>query len=232
MSLLDAERIRGAVNILNGIFSSPSEIAGPRPRPGTASANQEKDKDENTPNEEPSISISTSNPPSPVTSFLPLPPLTLISLHPMHQPQHTSILYATPLDPHKHLQTFCQNLKETFTRAGFMMPEAGNNRRYLLLHATIVNTIYVPGVRDRHQARDGGDDESRKPQSRNAGHGRRKARLTFDARAILEKYRDYEWMRDVRLEKVAICRMGARKRESGIEEYEVEAEVDVPLSWA
>lgn len=50
----------------------------------------------------------------------------------------------------------------------------------------------------------------------------------------MERYRDYEWMRDVRVEKVAICRMGAKKvvdeegGETGDEEYDVEGEVDMP----
>jgi len=60
----------------------------------------------------------------------------------------------------------------------------------------------------------------------------RKAKLVFDARGVLEKYSDFEWVKDARIEKVAICRMGAKKfiKENGEEEeeYEVEAEVDIP----
>lgn len=143
-----------------------------------------------------------------------------------------------------------------------MLPE--ENGRGLLLHATIVNTIYVPGV--RQDVRGGGNKAQASEQptgeqrtgdqiknarvgsslpneaqtrkgggnsrgGRDEGHGRHRARLTFDARDIISKYKDYEWMRHVRIEKVAICRMGAKKRGgNGEEEYEIEAEVEVP--WA
>jgi len=51
----------------------------------------------------------------------------------------------------------------------------------------------------------------------NTGHGNNKAKLTFDARDLLEDCEDWEWMRDVRLEKVAICRMGAKVNGDGEE---------------
>ncbi|EMR89188.1 hypothetical protein BcDW1_2198 [Botrytis cinerea BcDW1] len=150
----------------------------------------------------------------------------------MHQPWSTSILYTSPQDPHSHLQTFCQSLKDTFTTAGFMLPE--EKGRGLLLHATIVNTIYVRGVR---QNSDTGTRATRTGNARgnqgrgrggsSSGHGKHKARLTFDARDIISKYADFTWMRDVRVEKVAICRMGAKKKGDGDEEYEVEAEIEV-----
>ena len=108
-----------------------------------------------------------------------------------------------------------------------MLPE----ERKLLLHATVVNTIYVPRVRaGEGRARGSGGSRGRRG-AQGEGHGRKKARLTLDARDVLEKYKDFEWMRDVRVEKVAICRMGAKKREDGEEEYEVEAEIDIPMSF-
>jgi activating signal cointegrator complex subunit 1 len=60
----------------------------------------------------------------------------------------------------------------------------------------------------------------------------RRAKLLFDARDVVVKYEDFEWMTDVRIEKIAICKMGAKKvvgdkGEVG-EAYEVETEVDAP----
>lgn len=85
------------------------------------------------------------------------------------------------------------------------------DNRSLLLHATIVNTVYVPGVRGK-----------------GSGHGNSKAKLTLDATELLEDYEGFVWMEGVRLEKVAICRMGAKKNEAGDEEYVVEGEVNMP----
>ena len=133
--------------------------------------------------------------------------VTLRGLASMHRPSETSVLYAAPVDEDRRLQSFCQRLRDVFAEADLLVPDS----RPLLLHATIVNTVYVPGAKGK-----GG------------GHGRNKAKLTIDARDILEKYEEFEWMSGVRVEKVAICRMGAKKLEGGEEEYEVEGEVDMP----
>lgn len=93
--------------------------------------------------------------------------------------------------------------------------------RPLLLHATIVNTIYAKGARGSKNGQ----------SSRGKPH---KGKITFDATSVLEEYKDYVWMKDVRIEKVAICKMGAKKlvdeegKETGDEEYVVEGEVDMP----
>ncbi len=65
---------------------------------------------------------------------------------------------------------------------------------------------------------------------RNGGGGGG-GRLTIDARGILDRYEDQLWMEKARAEKIAICKMGARKIEvDGVvvgEAYEVAAEVDI-----
>ncbi|OLN92271.1 Uncharacterized protein C15D4.13c [Colletotrichum chlorophyti] len=111
-----------------------------------------------------------------------------------------SVIYAPPVYSDGVLQTFCEKVRAVFEEADVMEKDA----RGLLLHATIVNTIYVKG-----------------------GRGKKGAKLTIDAREILERYDDYVWMEDVPVEKIAICRMGAKKIE-GVDdqEYEVEAEID------
>ena len=138
--------------------------------------------------------------------------ITLQGLESMHTPSSTSVLYAPPL-PNPQLTTFCQSLKQAFLDAELMVPD----NRPLLLHATVLNTIYVPSVRARGR---GG----------NAGHGRHKARLAINAEEMLQDYENFVWMKNVRVEKVAICRMGARKSENdGLgEEYVVEASAVMP----
>ncbi|KAI0130857.1 kinase A anchor protein [Daldinia grandis] len=135
-------------------------------------------------------------PPSPLLS------VTLKGLHSM-QPTSSkaSVLYSPPVDTEGILFRFCENLRSAFQEAGLMAEE----NRPLLLHATIMNTIYVKG--------------------RNRKGGKRHEKLTIDARDIIDRYNDYVWMKDVPLEKIAICKMGAKKQEDGDEAYEVEAEI-------
>ena len=132
--------------------------------------------------------------------------ITLRGLESMHDPAQTTVLYVAPLDEDRSVYAFCLRLKEAFSAAGLLVPDT----RPLLLHATIINTVYVASIKDRE-----------------SGHGKRRARLTFDARDILHRYEDFEWMSDARVEKVAVCRMGAREVEGGDEEYVVEGEVDI-----
>ncbi|KAH8687851.1 kinase A anchor protein [Tricladium varicosporioides] len=141
-----------------------------------------------------------------VESFAPLT-VALKGLESMHTPSKTSILYAPPAnDP--RLREFCRSLREAFASEALL---DGNDTRPLLLHATILNTIYVPSARGR-----GG------------GHGKSRAKFTIDATEILEDYEEYEWMEETRIEKIAICKMGARKADDGGEEYVVEGEVSMP----
>ncbi|KAI1373752.1 kinase A anchor protein [Hypoxylon crocopeplum] len=134
----------------------------------------------------------------------PLMPVTLKGLHSMQQTaSKASVLYAPPVDTEGVLLKFCENLRSTFQEARLMARE----NRPLLLHATIMNTIYVKG--------------------RNRRGGKRHEKLTIDARGILDRYDDFVWMEDMPVEKIAICRMGAKKQEDGDEAYEVEAEIDL-----
>ncbi|KAI2468255.1 kinase A anchor protein [Annulohypoxylon bovei var. microspora] len=136
----------------------------------------------------------------PSGSLPPLLSLTLRGLHQMQSASKTTVLYASPADAEGTLLRFCENLRSTFQEAGLMAVET----RPLLLHATILNTIYVKG--------------------RKKG---RKEKLLIDASGILDRYDDFVWMEDVPVEKIAICRMGAKKQEDGDEAYEVEAEIDL-----
>jgi activating signal cointegrator complex subunit 1 len=145
--------------------------------------------------------------------------VTLRGLVSMHDPLQTSILYAAPVDRDGSLYAFCNRLRSIFSDAGFLAPDT----RPLLLHATIVNTIYVPGVRERSGGGRGG-----------AGHGKNRAKMVIDARGVLEAFRDWTWVEAMRLERVAICRMGAQRvgdaegGEAGDEAYAIEGEVEMP----
>ncbi|KAI0552739.1 kinase A anchor protein [Xylaria curta] len=136
------------------------------------------------------------------------PPLsvTLKSLHTMQSAAKASVLYAPPVDEDGVLTKFCEKLRSSFQEAELMIEDG----RALLLHATILNTIYVKG---RGASR--------------SGKGKSREKLTIDARQILDRYEDYLWMENVPIEKIAICKMGAKKQEDGDEAYEVEAEIDM-----
>lgn len=132
----------------------------------------------------------------------PLLSVTLRGLHSMQSPTQSTTLYSPPDDPDGTLQRFCEKLKRAFVEADIMVED----KRPLLLHATIVNTIYVKGRRQ----------------------GKKREKLTVDARGILERYGDQIWMEDIPIEKIAICRMGAKDSVDGQDQaYEVEAEIDI-----
>ncbi len=116
--------------------------------------------------------------------------ITLSGLHPMHKPSSTSILYASPLDDTSRLYPFSLALQQAFTKAEFLLPED----RDLLLHATIVNTTYA---------------KEKKARVKGGGHG--KGSRKFDAQEVIAKYRDFKWAKDLRIEKLSICEMGAKK---------------------
>ena len=128
---------------------------------------------------------------------------SLSGLHSMHSPSSTSILYAAPDDPTSRLQNLCIAIREAFTSAGLLIQE----ERPLLLHATIVNTLY---------------DRLRKGQPRKC----------VDAMELIVKYAGFEWVKDVRIERVSVCKMGARKiMLEGVvvdEQYEELCHVDLP----
>ncbi|KAK8133929.1 hypothetical protein PG984_005941 [Apiospora sp. TS-2023a] len=121
------------------------------------------------------------------------PPPLSVTLKGLHSMQPTlskaTVLYSPPVDPDGILYKFCERIKQTFQQVGIMAEED----RPLLLHATIVNTIYVKGEKKGQEA---------EAATGNGGN-------------------------DVPVEKIAICRMGAKKQDGGDEAYEVEAEIDM-----
>lgn len=133
--------------------------------------------------------------------------ITLKGLNSMQKPDKATVLYAPPLDPDGTLQRFADKIKAKFQDAGLLIPDS----RPLLLHATIVNTIYAR--RDRRK-------------------GQRRDRIFIkDTQAIMDRYEDQVWIEAMSLDKIAICRMSAKPVEHNgavmDAKYEVEAEIDV-----
>lgn len=135
--------------------------------------------------------------------------LTLKGLHSMQKPDKATILYAQPLDPLGTLQEFSERVRAPFKEQGLLVAD----HRPLLLHATIVNTIYV---KTKREARRG------KKRDRN---------VIDDAQAILDRYEDHAWMQDVPLEKVVICRMGAKPVVKDGEVVDVAYEEEGAICW-
>lgn len=164
--------------------------------------------------------------------------LSLESLDALPQESAATVLHAVPVDPTSRLYPFCESLREKFFEAGFMLGESKG--RPLLLHATVVNTIYVKGRRGGQRPRD-------------QNYGKKNERFTFDARDLLACYRDYYvddsrttprststvlsadkglgsaeqeqgqvkrpfvWARDFPVDSVCICEMGAKKLDPSLD---------------
>ncbi|MCJ1311643.1 hypothetical protein MMC25_005316 [Agyrium rufum] len=138
-----------------------------------------------------SSSSSSSSPPKSLV-------IDITSLEPMQSPTNTSILYAVPRDSSSRLLRFGTLLRDVFAEAGFLLP----NPRPLKLHATIVNTVYVKGRNQRRKGGGGGGGHVR---------SREKGSRGIDAAGWIERWRGRMWAVGVRVERVAVCEMGAKK---------------------
>lgn len=148
-----------------------------------------------------------------------VPKITLRGLASMQPADRAAVLYAAPVDQFGLLQAFCERVRDVFKDAELMADEG----RPLLLHATVVNTIYVRG-----QGKGNRGGRGRGGRGGRGRGGNKRERLVFDATYIIDRYEDQVWVEDIPLEKVVICKMGARKVVIGGEEdeaYEVVAEV-------
>lgn len=131
--------------------------------------------------------------------------LTIRGLYSIQPAAKAAVLYASPSDPEGILYNFCKQLQKPFQDCGLMIDE----NRPLLLHATIINTIYV------------------KNSGGSGARGKRRERLTIDARDLLSRYDDYLWAEKMPITRVTLCRMGAKPIEGTDDAaYEVEAEVE------
>src|SRR6266480_108012 len=176
--------------------------------------------------------------------------ISLTSLRSMHDPKSTSILYADPYDSTDRLLPLGRKLRTIFEENGYMIKDT----RPLKLHATVVNMIYVKGGGHHNAKRQTrfqtlgaaeaanpinatsteAEEQEFKLEGCSNNHGRNtRDAMRFDATALLEQFKDFVWARDFRVEKVAICKMGAKKilgqrGEVVGEEYEEVAHVELP----
>ena len=139
--------------------------------------------------------------------------VSLSGLESMHTPSKTSILYTSPTDSTARLYAFAESLRDAFVSENLVVPD----KRPLLLHATIVNTLYAK-IKGRAKGTGHGKD--------NRGVGK------LDATALLEEFQHFEWATDFCVERVSICQMGAKKEiVDGVvvnEEYVEVASIPIP----
>lgn len=109
----------------------------------------------------------------------------------------TSVLYAEAIeDDHgeARLVQWGEAVRREFSA---WMPE-GERERGLRVHCTVLNTVYARG-RGRGEKQGGG----------------RKGPMKFDPKELSEAYGDFVWAEGVRIDRVQVCEMGARKVRDG-----------------
>lgn len=116
----------------------------------------------------------------------------------------------------------------------------------------VVAQVSTPKLDDSEEIREHGDaigDDAEDPEApeenaqgeaelksedRSDAHGpNARAPIRFDATALIEQFKDYVWAKDFRVEKIAICKMGAKKildtnGDVMGEEYEEVASIPLP----
>jgi activating signal cointegrator complex subunit 1 len=127
---------------------------------------------------------------------------TFSNLHAMRSPSSTSVLYVSPHDPESRIHNLCISLQRTFQAANLLVPD----NRPLTLHATVLNTVYASS-----RARGGGGGGGSNKEQQKKTKKKRGSTRNIDATQILERYAGFEWARDVRIEKVGLWKMGAKK---------------------
>ncbi|KFY25468.1 hypothetical protein V491_01720, partial [Pseudogymnoascus sp. VKM F-3775] len=153
--------------------------------------------------------------------------VTLKGLAAMRNPEMTSVLYAPPVDETKALQRFGELVRSHFAcligpppavpstppappvAAGpatqeMVVTQLPKPLPGLLLHATVLNTVYIPG-------------KSRRDRQR----------VEIDARSLIEAFGEMVWVDNIRIEELVLCRMGS-KVVDGVERYAVEGSVAMP----
>ena len=142
---------------------------------------------------------------------------------------------------------FSESVRGSFEGHGWVLED----KRGLKLHATMLNTIYAKDRRAKKDRVDGagGTLDAGQSSGETAGVGKQgvnqgeqgtygeegvrpdtKSFMLFDAEALMQAYDGFVWANDVRIDRVQICKMGAKKilhEETGEvmdEQYEVVAE--------
>ena len=174
------------------------------------------------------------------------PPLVvrLQGMKPLRNASSTTVVFAEPVDASGRLTRFCNQVRQSFVDADLMVPD-----RELLLHATLLNTIYAPkgpkhqgdrqqgaGARERHDAAQAGEAARTEagsveegPETSGGGRlveaSRPKGKRRFKSRPVTFDARGLceKWKdalwAEVTLETLAICEMGAKPGEDGMLRY-------------
>ncbi|KAF2847137.1 hypothetical protein T440DRAFT_521130 [Plenodomus tracheiphilus IPT5] len=157
--------------------------------------------------------------------------ITLEGLKAMRDPCATSVLYAEAVDQSARLEEFAKKVRGLFVEAGWVKGE----EREFKLHATVLNTIYA-GKRGRGvgggaevdgEEKDGIKEQSTSvsssslvgteytPTSTPTQHHKRTRKsskpLLFDARPLIEHHKHTIWATDIKIDRLCLCKMGARK---------------------
>ncbi|KAF2141252.1 uncharacterized protein K452DRAFT_192894, partial [Aplosporella prunicola CBS 121167] len=218
MSLGTPERLQEAVTLLQEL-DLPSLLTTTAPAPSSSSSSPPPPP----PPDAATDAATSTLPPQPQP-----PTLSLTSLHSMHPPRKTSVLYAVPDDASARLRPLCEAVRALFVQRGFLLDEG----RPLKLHATLVNTLYARGGRGGKSHAEAEEDAdapadaptapspvtttpaTRAPDpSPRARRKQNKGPLRLDATALLPRYADTVWAAEVPVPGFAVCEMGAKKVE-------------------
>ena len=232
MSLKEEGRLEGAVELLKGMNM------GALLRDTEKSEGVDTTSTSSTSSTVPISPLPSSQPnqnasPPPLT-------LSFTGLQSMHSPRSTSFLYTPPTDSTGRFYPFSQALRDRFATEGFVVDEERALKLHATVLNTIYADKVAPGKKlvqgadarfglvktdmgameeklgEEYQEHDqeAGEEELESSPSKPRGKGRSKGKkriVKFDARRLLERYKEFGWAKDVRIEKVAICEMGAKK---------------------
>ena len=141
--------------------------------------------------------------------------ISLKGLRSMQTPKKTTVLYTHPTPYHATsssddpLYNFASSLREHFVTEGLIQPE----ERKFVLHATVVNTIYSKST--SKSSNSGNNRRGNRGRGGRGGSGR-KEKLVIDASDVIDKYADTVFVEGLEVDRVELCKMGARKGEEVI----------------
>ncbi|KAK9467905.1 kinase A anchor protein [Lipomyces arxii] len=136
-------------------------------------------------------------------------------------PERAHVLFASLIGADvPRLQVFADKTLEYFYNCGFPVQLKNGATNKVVLHATIVNTIYAKTKNDQFDAN----------QARAKTLGQRK-NMTFrpniNASDLIAKYADFEFLSPTKLTRIGLYKMGEKSAEEG-GGYECVAYLDLP----
>ncbi|KAI1612096.1 hypothetical protein EDD36DRAFT_419950 [Exophiala viscosa] len=141
--------------------------------------------------------------------------VTLSGLGTFPKPSSSRVFFANPHDSTSRLQTFGELIQQRFKDAGLV-----TESRPLVLHATVANMIYAKQW--NKQRRKGGKKDSGTVDARDllkyfndgrAARDRDEVRSEHGTDAGVGPGSEYIWAKDILIDRIRICKMGAEKSE-------------------